>query len=206
MILPVEFIHELLLNKSELKEEAIENSQHYKALHLYRSKINTERLKMNSLTLRSWQERVLTFVDTPSDRKIIFIVGENGNEGKSFLQNYILQLYGSTRVFKSEITGRGTDIAHLISQEKMIERKDIFLFNVTRAVQTYEIAYEILENIKDGDLTSLKYHAKKVAFKTPNSVIVFSNHSPYSESLSKDRYSIWKIDKSGENLICSPYD
>ena len=36
-----------------------------------------ERLKMNSVTLRSWQERVLTFVNTPSDRKIIFIIGKN---------------------------------------------------------------------------------------------------------------------------------
>ena len=194
-------IHKMLLGNSSSKEEAIvKNSRMFKALQLYQTKINIEKLDMNSVILRPWQTRALSFVDTLSDRKIIFIMGGNGNEGKSFLQNYILQLHSSSRVFKSELNGRGTDIAHLISEEKMIERKDIFLFNVTRATKTHEIAYDILEKIKDGDLPSLKYQSKKVTFKTPNCVIVFTTQPPNLSSLSRDRYSIWIIDGCGQNM------
>ena len=196
-----EITDSVLLKNPKVKEEAIEkNSHQYRALQLYRTKINTERLDMDSVILKPWQTKVLSIIDSLTHRNVIFIVGKNGNEGKTFLQNYIEQFCGSARVYKSKIDGRNQDIGYMMSQDKMIERKDIFLFNVPRSTQPQYIAYDILESIKDGALDSTKYQSKKVTFRTPNCVIVFLNQEPKLKLLSDDRYSVWNIDKSGEKI------
>ena len=145
--------------------------------------------------LRPWQKEVLNFIDKPSERIVYWIVGDKGNEGKTFLQNYIRHLYGSRRVLHSEANAKKADIAYLLSNE-MLTCRDIFLFNLLRS--DYGVAYGILENIKDGFLISSKYRSKFVKIKTPNTVIVFSTSLPDCTQLSKDRWKIYKI--SGDEL------
>ena len=53
-----------------------------------------------------------TSIDNPSDRDIYWIVGEAGNEGKTFIQKYIQQLFGARHVLKTEANSRKADIAY----------------------------------------------------------------------------------------------
>ena len=54
--------------------------------------------------------------------------------------------------------------------------------------------YAVLEHIKDGCAVSSKYNSIILNFKTPNTLIVFSNSRPDTSSLSKDRWKIYSID------------
>ena len=73
----------------------------------------------------------------------------------------------------------------------MLTCKDIFLFNLLRS--DTEVAYGLLENLKDGYLISAKYKSKQLKIKTPNTVMVFSNDFPDKPSLSRDRWKIYQI-------------
>lgn len=53
--------------------------------------------------------------------------------------------------------------------------------------------YDILELIKDGGAVSTKYNCEVLKFKTPNTVVIFSNYLPYTEKLSKDYRRIYSI-------------
>ena len=61
--------------------------------------------------------------------------------------------------------------------------------------------YKILESIKDGSAIAGKYNSKKLIFKKPNVLIVFSNNAPNMSKLSKDRWKIFKISKDLDNLV-----
>ena len=71
---------------------------------------------------------------------------------------------------------------------------DIFLSNDARSVtgEDYNL-YQILENIKDGDATASKYDNDNIHFKTPNTVVIFSNQLPNVTKLSEDRWIIFEI-------------
>ena len=101
-----------------------------------------------------------------------------------------MEEYGPQRVVQSEINGKKTDLAFILSKESLL-RKDIFLLNLVRSAK--EVSYGFLENVKDGFMVSPKYNAKKIYIKTPNTVIVFSNTFPETSELSKDRWKIFEI-------------
>ena len=56
-----------------------------------------------------------------------------------------------------------------------------------------DVDYTLLENIKDGKAISGKFITKKIRFKTPNVIIVFSNKYPVTDEFSEDRWVILKI-------------
>ena len=84
-----------ILNSNANVEEAALNESQKKTLHLYQSS-NT--LTFNLIKLRPWQKDLISYFDNPTFRKIIWVTGENGNEGKTFLQKYIKSIYGTRRV------------------------------------------------------------------------------------------------------------
>ena len=79
-------------------------------------------------------------------------------------------------------------IAHYLTKLPL-ECKDIFLFNHPAEA----VAYDLLEDIKDGRTRSDKYSTAQVMFKTPNTVMVFSNEYPRTEALKKYRWRIYEI-------------
>ena len=128
----------------------------------------------------------MTFIDLPTQRQVIWIVGKKGNEGKTFLQNYIRYFFGDRRVVTTDINGRKKDIADYLTKLPL-ECKDIFLFN-NPASSSENIAYDLLEAIKDGGILSHKYNTNCLTFKTPNTVVVFSNNHPNQLALKNDRW------------------
>ena len=71
---------------------------------------------------------------------------------------------------------------------------DIFLFNLGKSKKNFEnVNYEMLEDLKDGDAFAEKYDSQKLKIKTPNVVMVFSNHRPQAGELALDRLKVFNI-------------
>ena len=174
----------------DIPEQSL-SATHKQALELYKQSRVQCPNRYESVTLRLWQSKVISFMDSPHLRQVIWIVGARGNEGKTFLQNYISNYYGSRRVVATDIAGRKKNIAHYLAKLPL-ECKDIFLFNHP-ASASEAVAYDLLEDIKDGRTRSDKYSTEQIMFKTPNTVMVFSNEYPRTEALKKDRWRIYEI-------------
>ena len=131
------------------------------------------------------------YTEQPTYREVIWIVGQKGAKGKTFLQNYIKYCYSDRYVITTDIATNAKNLAHFLTKFPL-ECKDIFLFN--HPCSTAEtVAYDMLEGVKDGYKVSAKYGTQGLVFKTPNIVIVFSNGYPRTEALKKDCWWVYEI-------------
>ena len=48
---------------------------------------------------KPWQESLLEYTQQPSDREIVWVVGKEGNEGKTWFQKYVKFVF-ETQSFK----------------------------------------------------------------------------------------------------------
>ena len=195
-----ETVSALLRANEHFSEQSLSN-EYKRALRLYRqSQVQHVPVYENAI-LKPWQKEILTLIEQPTHREVIWVVGQQGGEGKTFLQHYIKYHYSDRRVIATDIATGTKDIAHYLSKFPLV-CKDIFLFN--HPCSTSEmVAYDLLEGIKDGYKISAKYDTQHLLFKTPNSVIVFSNGFPNTEALKKDRWRIYEI-KGEELYITTP--
>ena len=123
-------------------------------------------------------------------------LGSRGNEGKSWFQSYLETFYGYSRVVRLDLRNKTSNILYALSK-RPLQTTDIFLFNDTRAGNSSDQNYTVLEQIKDGCAVSSKYNSTVLSFKVPNLVIVFSNVKPNTANLSVDRWRIYSITKDG---------
>ena len=181
-----------ILNKhSNIQEDALNDDQK-KALQLYQSTVT---YPFNEIILRPWQKTLLPYFNNPTERKVIWITGQNGNEGKTYFQNYIQFLFGVRRVCLLDMVRKSENIFHVLSKQSLT-CKDIFLFNLPKNVSVYNCSYDTLEALKDGKCISSKYNSSILKFKLPNIVMVFGNSSPFTSSLSDDRWLICQIENN----------
>ena len=140
-----------------------------------------ERLPASSL--RPWQQRVVEILDGPVDpRRILFIVDERGNSGKTYLGRFLLGNYEKVQVLRA---GKVADMALIYSATTKILVVDV----PRQKVDTLQ--YNFLEQVKDGLLMSGKYESQMKIF-TPPHVLVMMNEEPDRKALSEDRYHIIK--------------
>ena len=128
-------------------------------------------------------------------RKVIWVVGENGNEGKLFFQRNVLEEFGYSRV--SAVKYHSRNIFHVLGN-LYSTNNDIFIFNVARGEFLYNEQYKLLESIKDGTAMNGDQVFK---LKKPNIFIVFANREPDRKELSEDRWIILKISQDLTELI-----
>ena len=185
-------VEEVLQNNRDIDPRSL-RTDYVKALE-----INNYKTNKTFGVLRTWQQELLDLYVAPSDREIIWVYGERGAEGKSWFQEYLVDFYGSRRVFQSNLDKRSDGILHTLTK-RTLALIDIFIFNIPRSFATLDVPYTLLEEIKDGQAISSKYDSKILRFKTPNIVVVFSNEDATETMMSKDRWKIFKID--GNNLI-----
>lgn len=142
--------------------------------------------KLVSGDLRGWQQSVHNLVnEQPNDRKIIFVVDENGNSGKSWLARYWFSEYPDMVQMIS--IGKRDDLAHAIDPTK-----SLFLFDVPRGGMQF-LQYTILEQLKNRVVFSPKYNScTKILEKTPH-VVVFCNEDPDRTKMTRDRYLITNV-------------
>lgn len=135
--------------------------------------------------LRPWQQRLVNLLESPADdRKVIFVVDENGNSGKSWLTRYLITEREDVQIFG---VGKRDDLAYAID-----ETKRIFMFDVTRGGMEF-IQYGVLEMIKNRIVFSPKYMSKSKYIRSNAHVVVFCNEQPDRNAMTQDRYKIINI-------------
>lgn len=139
--------------------------------------------KLPADSLRPWQRRVVEFCNAPVDpRRILFVVDERGNSGKTYLGRFLFGNHEKVQVIRA---GRVADMALIYSATTKILVVDV----PRQRVDTLQ--YSFLEQVKDGMLLSAKYESQMKIFPPPH-VIVFMNEDPDMKALSEDRYKILK--------------
>merc|ERR1711954_26586 len=180
-----------IMDKHGYNENGLDNDMMV-ALKTY--ELRGKNMDMKDIEWRGWQMDLRQYLDKPCDRKVIWVVGNDGNEGKSFFQENIREEFGYSRVCTLELSENPRNTFHILGK-LCSTNTDIFLFNVARAEFLDLGQYKILERIKDGVAVDGKYNSQKLNFKKPNVLIVFSNGKPDQNKLSKDRWTILKISK-----------
>ena len=182
-----------IINKGTVLEESLSRDRKH-ALDLYRKQKPS--INIRKAHLRVWQQQLLILIKKPLKRQVFWICGYNGNEGKSWFQDYVETRYGYARVVRLDLRNKTSNILFTLSK-RPLQSTDIFLFNDTRATDQADQNYAVLEQIKDDNAISSKYSSTVLKFKIPNIVVVFSNTQPYKSKLSSDRWIIFSI-KKGE--------
>jgi len=140
--------------------------------------------EFESVEWKEWQKRVVDYCTEPiSPRQILWCVGKQGNEGKTFLSRYLVTK-GAIR-FEN---GKSADIKYAYEGEETV------VFDFSRS-QEERINYEILETIKNGIMFNTKYTSGMKVFKPPR-VVVFANFEPDKSQLSADRWNIMFINEN----------
>ena len=122
-----------------------------KAANALRSDIAlaTMQEQFENATLKLWQDVVMKLLELQGDREILFVVDELGNQGKTWLTQYIT-LTKDGQCFDST---NKKDVAYALNPEKKI-----FVFDMTRATEP-KMSLQILESIKNGIVFSGKYES-----------------------------------------------
>lgn len=160
---------------------------------------------VGNVELKPWQESLLEYVQQPCDREIFWIVGKEGNEGKSWFQKYVKSWLGARRVVTGiDIKANSASIFQALRKCPIVTA-DIFLFNIGKSMKKFDqINYDALEKMKDGDAFASKYDSKQLKIRVPNIVMVFSNSPPNVRELTKVRFRVFNINNNQlqkENLV-----
>ena len=178
-----------ILLKNDVATGCLEKGE-MEALELFENRGQVKEIE--AVEWRPWQKELFKYVNEPTKRRIIWVVGVKGNEGKSFFQDKMEEQYGRHRVCTMSLTQSSKDI--LQNMKKWVDMQtDKFLFNIVKGVYINDVNYKLLEDIKDGKALATKYNSKMMRFKTPNVIIVFSNMYPDTREFSQDRWLIFKI-------------
>ena len=176
-----------------IREQSL-SKEHKEALKFYRNQMT--RTNIQDVELRPWQQHLFEIIKIPSEREVIWIIGKDGNEGKSWFQDYVESCFGFNRVARLDLRIKHKDSCNIL-KKRPLSSIDTFLFNDGRSIPPDEHTYyRILENIKDGFATSSKYDNDIIKFKRPNTVIVFSNIMPDWGKLSMDRWKSYRIESN----------
>ena len=193
----VEYKNKLILGKiiyeeieeHEISEESLRR-EYKEAKELYIK--HKKNIDLDNVILRPWQKALLEYIK-PSTREVIWVIGKHGNEGKSWFQEYMESKFGWGKVICGmDIKMKKGSICHVLSKRSLMTT-DTFLFDVGKANTDHGVNYELLEKIKNGRIVASKFDSKELKFKTPNTVVVFSNEKPDVSELSKDRWKIFQI-------------
>ena len=179
----------LYIDEAKILQESL-SKERLEALDLYIKQ--KQRLDQDNTKLRPWQDDLLKYMK-PTDREVIWVRGINGNEGKTWFQEFLASKFGwSKAVTGMDIKAKNSSLCHALRKRSLVT-SNIFLFNVGKAKTEADVNYEVLEKIKDGHIFASKYDSKELRFKTPNIVIVFSNDRPNIKQLALDRWKIFII-------------
>jgi Putative viral replication protein len=187
-------VHEGIYDHDELAE------LHSKVWAMYRDKFCIEYISKHLPrepvplhSLRPWQQIIFHELELlPDPRKIIFIVDEDGDKGKSWLAKYYRSIHEkNTQIVKPCKTA---DMAYIIK-----ETTRVFFFDLARSRKKY-LQYDFLEELKDREVMSPKYHTRLVQLCTTPHIVVLMNHYPDITALSVDRYLIYTICDENPNF------
>ena len=135
--------------------------------------------------LYPWQQALVEYLeDNPRPRKIRWYVDERGGHGKTTFARQLVR-HGAFYMRG----GKSTDVAYMFKRHVDNNvHNQISIFDFSRESREF-INYGIIEQIKDGMITSSKYESSLVLCDVQH-VIVFSNFEPDRSKLSEDRWDV----------------
>lgn len=136
-------------------------------------------------SLRSWQTKALEMLKGQNNRQILFVVDEEGAKGKTTMAQYLMANHNSCYLNG----GKHADLAHAFSKNQNCE---FVIFDMARNTSKDFWPYNMMEQLKNGMITSTKYDSTTIFCKWKK-IIVFSNEEPDRCKLTQDRYKILKI-------------
>lgn len=149
--------------------------------------------RLRSSVLRPWQQELANVVsDSPDPRKVNWLWSVQGNVGKSYMADYLAAFHDALIL----TPGKKQDLTYIWTQNP----KPICIFDLSRTVAPdpelrhgpLDVIYSLMEDLKNGRMTSTKYESKSVFFAVPH-VIVFANFEPDRSKMSEDRWVVKQV-------------
>jgi hypothetical protein len=135
--------------------------------------------------LYPWQEELLQVLDgVPDNRKIYFVVGISGNNGKSWFCHKYAETHDDCQIL---VPGKVADMAYMLRCDIRV-----LFMDCPRSKQGEYIQYGFLEHVKDGYVPSGKYESMNKTIGECH-VVVFMNEHPDPLALSADRYEVIEV-------------
>ncbi|QMW68645.1 replication-associated protein [Crucivirus-81] len=139
-------------------------------------------------TLRPWQSKICTIINGEiNDRFVYWIYDEMGENGKTVFCKYLYANQDAIIATDGANKDVSCMLAELVKNGRDLNDKTTFIFHFPRS--TEGLSYKAIESVKDGLITSTKFHSNTLVFNCPH-VFVFSNELPNLAKLSQDR---WKL-------------
>lgn len=143
-------------------------------------------------TLKPWQQEIVEEIKkyVTEGRRINLIVNTRGNEGKSFLANYLL---ARDNIYVIPPMDDYKDIMQFMMSTYKDDRA-IFI-DVPRGLseKTAQQFYSAIETIKGGYLYDTRYRGRYRVINPP-CIYIFCNHYPNRNFLSWDRWHVRKLE------------
>ena len=171
----------------------VSKNQVDKAANAVRSDMALKKLRevFEEATLKPWQHVVMKLIEMQEDREILFVIDGTGNQGKTWLTQYIT-LTKEGQCFDST---NKKDVAYALNPEK-----NIFVFDMTRANEP-NMSLQILESIKNGIVFSGKYESgTKIVAGAKVVVMANSFAEKHEDQLSSDRFMILTLKPEMNNV------
>nr|WAE43107.1 MAG: replication associated protein [Cressdnaviricota sp.] len=132
-------------------------------------------------SLKDFQRQVIEIVPTIKKGEVLWIYSLTGQEGKSYIGEY-LECFNGAFVVSNK---KSVDINYIYNKEEII------VFDYARSNED-KISYQQLEEYADGRIISTKYDVMKKRRFNPKTV-VFANWLPKVKNLSLSRWKIYEI-------------
>lgn len=149
--------------------------------------------RLRSSVLKPWQQELADVVsNSPDPRKVNWLWSVQGNVGKSYMADYLAAFHDAMIL----TPGKKQDLTYIWTQSP----KPICIFDLSRTVAPdpelrhgpLDVIYSLMEDLKNGRMTSTKYESKSVFFAVPH-VIVFANFEPDRSKMSEDRWVVKQV-------------
>lgn len=137
---------------------------------------------------RLWQQCLMDYLRLPADdRTVLFNIDRLGGAGKTKFCQF-LPYWLPDRIICVMRPGKVADMAMLVDVNA-----DIFIIDCPREATDF-VQYRIMEELKDGYVSSPKFHSTTLVLrKSPVHVVVFMNDDPDMSKLSADRYQVVEL-------------
>jgi len=134
----------------------------------------------------------------PHTRSIIWYWDKRGYGGKTYFAKHMFMYQGTFLSTSASLRDIATNLQGIFSRRGNNKMLSV-IFNFTKATDIRG-AYEAVEALKDGLVTSEKYQGSTMTFDTPH-VVVFANVLPSVNKISLDRWDIRILSPHGDRVI-----
>lgn len=152
--------------------------------------------KWANIELKTWQQDLLKFMDKESEREIIVVFDPDGNKGKTYFSKYCVATHRAT--YCPPLAD-----AQDIMAFAMAKPDKAYIFDMPRAedIKKAKGLWSAIEQIKNGYLYDKRYNFRDMWIDPPK-IVVFCNELPNLDTLSRDRWRIYRFGTIGGTREC----